>query len=134
MSYLDVTPTEADRQLTEEVIRKWREQRVLRLAKEAEAAVLKKSESAMKSWLIQVFQQQKYEGLVIGQRITGLTTREVHSVVDKQAIVDYIYEHQAIDLLQFRLSEGAILEREDNGIPVPGTELVETYDLFDRKA
>jgi hypothetical protein len=134
MSYKDVDPSEADRQLTEETIKQWRDRRVERLALEAQANVLKKSEQAMKSWLIQVFQQQEYEGVVIGQRITGLATREVHSVTDKEAFVRYIYDWEAIDLLQFRVSEAAILEREDIGQPVPGTEVVEVYDLYDRKA
>jgi hypothetical protein len=134
MSYKDVEPKEADRQLTEETIKAWRDKRVERLALEAEANQLKKSEQDMKSWLIQVFQSQLYEGMVIGQRITGLSTREVHTVSDKEAFVRYIYDWEAIDLLQFRVSESAILEREDIGQPVPGTEVVEVYDLYDRKA
>lgn len=134
MSYADVTPLEADRILVEQTIKAWRERRAERLAKEAEAKVLQKSETAMKSWLIEVFKAQHYEGMVIDQRITGLNTREVYTVTDREAVTQYIYDWQALDLLEFRVSQRAIQEREDIGQAVPGVELVETYDLFDRKS
>ena len=134
MSYLVIQPNEATRVEVEETIQAWRDQRAIRLAKEQEAAQLKKSETAMKSWLIEVFKAQQYEGMVINQRITGLSTKEVYTVLDKEAVTDYIYENQALDLLEFRISQRAIQEREDVGEIVPGLDLVETYDLFDRKA
>lgn len=134
MSYRDMLPIEADRILTEETIKLWRAKRVERLAKEKEAEILEKQEKEMKSWLIAVFQEQKFEGMVIDQRITGLSKREVHIVEDREAFIQYIYDNEAIDLLQFRISEGAINEREENGITVPGVDVAEIPDLFDRKA
>lgn len=134
MSYLVIQPNEATRVEVEETIQAWRDQRAIRLAKEQEADQLKKSETDMKSWLIEVFKAQQYEGMVINQRITGLSTKEVYTVLDKEAVTDYIYENQALDLLEFRISQRAIQEREDVGEIVPGLDLVETYDLFDRKA
>lgn len=134
MSYKDMQPIEADRILTQETIRLWRAKRVERLAKEHEAEKLKDQETEMKSWLIAVFKEQKYEGIMIEQRVTGLSEREVHIVEDREQFVKYIYENEAIDLLQFRPAEGAICEREEAGEAVPGTSVVKTYDLFDRKA
>lgn len=134
MSYRDMLPIEADRILTEETIKLWRAKRVERLAKEKEAEILEKQEKEMKSWLIAVFQEQKFEGMVIDQRITGLSKREVHIVEDREAFIQYIYDNEAIDLLQFRISEGAINEREENNITVPGVDVAEIPDLFDRKA
>jgi len=125
---------EATRPQVEEAIVAWRETRAQRLEAQRIVDAMQKEESALKSWLISVFQQQAFEGMVINQRITGLSTREVHSVVDKAAFVQYVYDWEAIDLLQFRLSETAVREREDIGQPVPGLEIVEAFDLFDRKA
>jgi len=129
-----ISPDQANRKDVEKRIVEWRTRRAERLEAQRVVDAMQKEESALKSWLIAVFQAQAYEGMVIDSRITGLSTREVHSVTDKEAFVDYIYENQAIDLLQFRLSETAIVAREDAGFEVPGTEIVEAFDLFDRKA
>jgi hypothetical protein len=134
MSYKEMQPVEADRQLTEETIKAWRAKRAERLAKQKETDILEKQEKDMKSWLIAVFQEQKFEGMLIDQRITGLSTREVQIVEDRAAFIEYIYENEAIDLLQFRVNEGAIAERVQAGEVVPGTNTVDVNDLFDRKA
>lgn len=127
-------PQDATRTEVEQTIVQWRETRAQRLEAQRIVDAMQKEESALKSWLIAVFQAQAFEGMVINQRITGLSTREVHTTVDKTALVDYIYENEAIDLLQFRLSETAIVAREAEGVEVPGLEIVEAFDLFDRKA
>lgn len=127
-------PAEATRTEVEQTIVQWREARAQRLEAQRIVDAMQKEESALKSWLIAVFQAQAFEGMVINQRITGLSTREVHTTVDKAALLDYIYENEAIDLLQFRLSETAIVAREAEGVQVPGLEVVEAFDLFDRKA
>jgi hypothetical protein len=132
--YGEVDPKDAHRQLVEDAIVEWRETRAQRLEAQRIVDAMQKEESKLKSWLIAVFQAQAFEGMVINQRITGLSTREVHSVTDKAAFVQYVYDWEAIDLLQFRLSETAIVEREDIGQAVPGLEIVEAFDLFDRKA
>lgn len=132
--YGEVAPQDAHRQLVEDAIVEWRETRAQRLEAQRIVDAMQKEESGLKAWLIAVFQAQAFEGMVINQRITGLSTREVHTTVDKEALLDYIYENQAIDLLQFRLSETAIVAREAEGVEVPGLDIVEAFDLFDRKA
>lgn len=134
MDFNAVAPIEANRVQAEEVIQLWRAKRAERLAADKVAEALKKEESAMKSWLIEVFREQRFEGIVIDGRITGLNPHDVHIVEDRELLIQYIYENEAIDLLQFRLSDGAVFAREDEGEEVPGVRVEEVYDLFDRKA
>jgi len=133
MEYKDIAPSEAERGAVEATIKAWRLQRAERLARQKEVDALQKEETAMKSWLINVFATQHYEGMVIDQRFTGLTEREVHSVTDREALQKFILETEALDILQFRISDSAIFDREAAGIVVPGVEIVITNDLSDRK-
>lgn len=131
---LEKNPAEASRAEAEAMITAWREKTAARLAADKVAEKLKHKEQEMKSWLIDVFLKQKFEGIVINGRITGLNPHDVHNVTDRAAFIQYIYDKGAIDLLQFRISDAAIFLREDLGETVPGTEKVEVYNLFDRKA
>jgi len=130
----NVAPIDADRYMAEKVIQAWRDKRAERLKADKIAADLKEQEIGMKSWLIDVFREQLFEGMVIDQRITGLSDREVHEVEDREAFVDYLIQNRALDMLQFRISDPAIFAREDAGEPVPGVKVRTVYDLFDRKA
>src|SRR6187402_3526066 len=116
MGFRDVTPEEASRKLTEDVIKQWRDKRQERLAKDREAEILKKQETELKSWLIEVFKKQKYEGMMIDQRVTGLSTKEIRIVTDRESFIKFIYENEAIDLLQFRPVDSAIAAREEEGV------------------
>lgn len=131
LTSLDVTS--ATREDTESVIQAWREQRAHRLELNRVMEAAKAEESQLASWLLEVFRQQKFEGMLIGGRITGLSTREVATVEDKEAFLNHIRATGELELLQFRLATGAIDERRDNGVEVPGTRYVDTYELFDRK-
>ena len=130
----NVAPLDADRYMTEKVIQAWRDKRDDRLAADKVAARLKEQEVAMKQWLIAVFQEQRFEGIVIDHRITGLSDREVHEVENREEFVNYLIENRALDMLQFRISDPAIFAREDAGVKVPGVTVRTVYDLFDRKA
>ena len=128
------TPDEAEREIVEKAIVMWRELRTERLEAERQARVLKNDEDAAKSFLIECFKQQKLEGMIIDGRSTGLSTKTQPSVADKEAFLAYIKETGQLDLLQFRLATGAVQERWNNEVEVPGVEEIELYDLFDRKA
>jgi hypothetical protein len=130
----NVAPLDADRYMAEKVIQAWRDKKVERLAADKKAAALKEQETAMKSWLIDVFSAQMFEGMLIDHRITGLSDREVHEVEDREAFVNYLIDNRALDMLQFRISDPAIFAREDMGIDIPGIKKRTVYDLFDRKA
>lgn len=126
--------TEAQRGQVEAVITAWREQRAKRLEENRIMEASKKKELALSSWLLEVFKQQKFEGMLIGGRITGLAEKEVPMVDDKKAFMDHIKATGELELLQFRLSTGAVDERHDNGVEVPGIKYEKVYDLFDRKS
>lgn len=124
---------EAKREEVEAAIKEWREHNARRLEAERAARAVKKVEDVYKSFLLEVFKVQKLEGMIIDGRSTGLSTKKGLVVSDKEAFLAYIKQEQALDLLQFRMAEGAVKERMAEGIEVPGTEETEFYDLFDRK-
>lgn len=128
------TPDEAEREVVEKAIVMWRELRTARLEADRQARVLKNDEDKLKSFLIEAFKQQKLEGMIIDGRSTGLSTKTQPSVADKEAFLAYIKETGQLDLLQFRLATGAVQERWNNEVEVPGIEEIELYDLFDRKS
>lgn len=104
-----------------------------RLEKEREARELKKKEDHYKALLLEAYRAQGLEGQVVGGRVVGLSTREKVIVTDRAAYMEYVKENDAWELLEFRPSQFAILERELDGVTVPGTSKVEVYDLFNRK-
>lgn len=128
------TPDEAEREVVEKAIVMWRELRAERLEADRQARVLKNDEDKLKSFLIEAFKQQKLEGMIIDGRSTGLSTKTQPSVADKEAFLAYVKETGQLDLLQFRLATGAVQERWNNDMEVPGVEEIELYDLFDRKS
>ena len=126
-------PAKATREEVEEAIKNWRMYRQKRLDEEKIADKTKEKENAFKSFVLEAFKQQKFEGMIIDGRSTGLSTKKVAAVEDKESFVAHILATGQIDLLQFRLSEGAVKERWANEEEVPGVGEVEVYDLFDRK-
>lgn len=128
-----INPAEATREEVEEAIKEWRSKRAARLEQDKVAAKLKKEEESFKGFILEAFKQQQFEGMIIDGRSTGLTTKKIPSVSDKEKFMAYIRETGELDLLQFRISTGAVDERVANGVEVPGTEYVDYYDLFDRK-
>lgn len=130
---LAVPVLEATRQQAEEVISLWRAQRAKRLEENRIMEDSKKKELALYSWLLEVFRQQKFEGMMIGGRVTGLSKKQTPIVEDKEAFLKYMKETGELDLLQFRLAVGAVEERTANEVKVPGIEYIDVYELFDRK-
>lgn len=127
-------PAEADRNTVEQAIKDWREAREARLELDRKAAKLKSVEDGLKSFLLEAFKQQKLEGMLIGGKVTGLTTKRIPIVEDKEKFLSYIRETGELDLLQFRLSPEAVRVRAEEGVEVPGIGEMDTYDLFNRKA
>lgn len=125
---------EATREQTEQVITAWRAQRAKRLEENRIMEASKKLEESMSSWLLEVFRQQKFEGMLIGGRITGLSEKKVPIVEDKEAFMTHIKATGELELLQFRLGTGAVEERTKNGIKVPGIAYIDVHELFDRKS
>ena len=127
-------PAEAKRGEVEAAITAWRDKRAERLELDRQAAVRKKEEDQLYGFLVEVFKQQKLEGMLIEGRVTGLGSKKVSIVEDKEALMAHIRATGELELLQFRLSEPAVKEREENGESVPGVGKMEVYSLFDRKS
>lgn len=127
-------PAHAPREEVEKAIVEWRSYREQRLEAERAARRVKDCEDAFKSFILEAFKEQNLEGMLIDGRLTGLTTRSVPTVCDKEKLVEYIKQTGELDLLQFRLAPQAVDERHENGVEVPGTEYIDIYDVFDRKA
>lgn len=126
-------PATAERYQIEANIAAWRQVRTDRLELDRQAGLKKKQEDELKSFLLEAFKQQKLEGMLIDGRTTGLSKKEVPVVEDKEAVLSYIRQTGELDLLQFRISNEAVREREEAGVEVPGVGKMEIYDLFDRK-
>ena len=127
-------PAEATRKQVEGAITAWRAIREERMVAEKVADEIKKREMELKRWIMAVLHEQAIEGIVINDRLTGLTEKEVPEVMDKVSFLEYIRTTGELDLLQFRPAVGAIKDRVDNGVTVPGIGLTKVYDLTDRKA
>jgi hypothetical protein len=124
---------EATRTQIEDNIRRWRTSRAARLEQDRLAARMKEREEELKEWLIAAMRGQKYEGVVIDNRITGVNTKQYPEVVNRQEFCEHILETGALELLQFRVSTTAIKEHKEAGKMPPGIEYKDDYDLFDRK-
>jgi len=129
-----VPVAEAPRDMYEKVITQWREMRAKRLELERLAKSAQHAETAFKSYAIEVFRAQKLEGVMIGGRITGLNTRPVATVSNKEELIKFIRETGDLALLQFRLATGTVDEYKGDGKEVPGVEYIDVYDLTDKKA
>lgn len=112
----------------------WRECRAKRLETKRLMEEEQEFETAFMSFTMECLRQQKSEGVLVGGRVTALTTREVATVSNKEALIAHIKKTGDIDLLQFRLATGAVDERKANEVKVPGVEYIEVYTLTDRKA
>jgi hypothetical protein len=128
------TPSEATRSEIEQAVTEWRAVRAERLAAEKVADAIKQRETQLKEFFVQAMLSQKYEGVVINERQTYVRTTEVPFAADRLAFEAYILETKDLSLLQFRPAVGAIREHMLAGETIPGIELVETYDLGDKKA
>jgi hypothetical protein len=128
------TPAESKREMYEQIIVRWRAMRARRLELERQANAAKDIETAFKSYAIEVCRAQKLEGVLIDGRITGLNTKPVATVSDKEALIKYIKDTGDIALLQFRLATGMVDEYKNAGVKIPGTEYIDVYDLSDKKA
>lgn len=126
-----IAPQDATRKDVEIAIQAWIAARETRLEQDKICAKFKSLEDEYKSFILEAFKQQHYEGMIIGGRSIGLTVREVPVVVGREEFCKYVLETQDLSLLEFRPSKSAIEERGVEN--VPGTEMVETYDLFNRK-
>lgn len=130
---MDIDPKGATREQIEQVVQAWRLRRAARLAAEKEAAKIKEGEDVLKSWLIDAFRLQLMEGVIIDGKITGLSVRDTPVIANRDKLEQFIFDTGDLSLLQFQLSVTAVNEHLSNGEEIPGVELMEYYQLYDRK-
>lgn len=106
----------------------WFKLRADRLAKDKEAAALKKDENAAKEALIKSLLAQKATGIGGSTVNVSLKTKKKPIVNDWPVLHAYIRETGEFDLLQKRIGEGAVAERWEEGIEIPG---VVSFDVDD---
>ena len=131
---LNTIPSDATRNEIEGAVAQWRALRAERLVAEKVAEEIKKAENAYKDFIVAAMRDQHYEGIVKDGRMTYVRTTQVPSATNRQEFENYILEQRDLSLLQFRPAVGAIKERLEAGGSVPGIEMLETYELGDRKA
>jgi hypothetical protein len=104
------------------------------LAAEKIAAEINSAETAYKDFIVAAMRDQHYEGIVKEGRMTYVLISQVPTASDRLLFENYILATEDLSLLQFRPAVGAIREQMDAGVVIPGIELIETYELGDRKA
>ncbi len=103
--------------------------RELRLTADKEAAKLKAKETDLKNRVMQ--EMLNHDCHMVGGKYKKVTlrTKSKPQVASWPEVYAYIMEHDAPDLLQRRLAEGAVNERLTEGEAIPGVELIEINDL-----
>jgi len=127
-------PETCSRAELDEITLAWRQAKADRLAFQKQLELLQELENTLKQSILDVCTAQKMEGIVVGGRITSVTTKSTPICNDQSALSAYILEHQALDLLQFRISTKAAQLRIDDGIELPGVTLMDKLELSDKKA
>ena len=128
------SPEEASREEVTQAVLAWRLARSARLDADKVADKLKDEELRLKRFVISAMMSQKYEGIVAGERITGVSIKDQPVVTDREALSNYILENRLLGLLQFRLAGATVKEMEEAGVVVPGVGKEQVFDLFDRKS
>jgi hypothetical protein len=94
--------------------------RTQRLAADKIAAKYKEEESALKKRLIEIAIAAKTKSLGGSVGTVNYDRSNKPTVTDWPKLYEYIKAHDAFDLLQKRLGEGAVEERWEDGIVIPG--------------
>jgi hypothetical protein len=91
-----------------------------RLAQQKIADELEKEEKALKAHIIENLPKSEASGISGKIANVAIRMKEVAQVKDWEAFYKYVKKTGSFELLQKRLNDSAILERVENGKPVPG--------------
>jgi len=128
------SPEEITRQELDQVVLDWRAARAERLELQKMVDKVEELETQLKTLIIDAMNAQKFEGVIVGGRSTSVTEKHIPICEDRAAFEAYIFEHHALDLLQFRVATKAVELRQADGIVVPGIGSMVKYDISDKKA
>ena len=73
--------------------------------------------------LLKEFEESKIEGARGEKAQLSIQRREFAEITDFAALCKYVKRHDAFDLLRRQVNIGALRERIDAGIEVPGTQV-----------
>lgn len=131
---LTMTPETVTRAELDEIVTNWRDAKAARLEVQKQVDKIENLEKTLKNFIMDAIHAQQFEGLVSDGRVTRVTSKVVPICNDPAATWRYIFEHEATDLISFRLSTKAAELRMADGIAIPGVTTIERYDLSDNKA
>lgn len=117
-----------------ELVNAYLEVREKRLAADKAAEKLKTEETDLKTRIIHKMRDNHLTALGGNGGITTLTVKKKPQAQDWLLTYEFIRERNAFHLLHKRLTEEAVREYWNEGIPVPGVVEVEIYDLTISKA
>jgi hypothetical protein len=100
--------------------------RIDRLALAKVVEELEKRETALKEHLISTLPVSQATGVAGKVARVTIVPKEIPQANDWGKLYAYIKKQDAFDLLQRRLSNGAVEERWENGIEIPGVEKFNT--------
>ncbi len=98
------------------------EMREERLKLQREIDELKEKEEALKTHILNTFEEEKLEGSKGVLATASITRRVVARPLDWDAIFQYVKINDAFDLLQRRITDTAYRDRLEHGEQVPGVE------------
>jgi O-methyltransferase involved in polyketide biosynthesis len=91
-----------------------------RLLADKVAEKLKKEETDLQKKLIEICIAAKAKALGGSKGVVNYARENKPTVISWEKLYEYIKEHDAFELLQRRLGEGAVVERWEDGIVIPG--------------
>lgn len=100
-----------------------------RLDLEKKVELLKAEESALREHIIATLPVSQATGVAGKRARVTVKPKEIPQVDDWSALHKYIKRTGAFDLLQKRLSDGAVLDRLEDGKKLPGVSIFHTKTL-----
>ncbi len=94
--------------------------RTERLLADKVAENLKKEETELQKKLIEICIASGTKALGGSKGVVNYARENKPTVMNWEKLYEYIKEHDAFELLQRRLGEGAVAERWEDGIVIPG--------------
>lgn len=94
-----------------------------RLARQKVVDDLQAEETALREHIIQTLPKSQASGVAGKLARVTVVTQAIPQVKDWTRFYQYVHKHKAFELLQRRLSKGAIEERLEGGAKLPGVEL-----------
>jgi hypothetical protein len=94
-----------------------------RLEMQKAVDLVAKEESALKTHIIDNLPKSQASGVAGKLARVSITSKEIPQVKDWTVFYEYVRKTKQFDLMQRRLSDGAVKDRLDEGINIPGVEL-----------